>query len=1285
MATLKTILRRARTLLWTSLSILVIFAAVLVGVGKLLMPYSEHYQPRLEAWLSLEFGQKVTLESFAGEWNAFGPRLSLRGLRLRPAANGKGEVAIAEAALDLKPLNVLIPGKSLYNFLVIGADFRLVHTPDGQYLLSGLGVGGPGAVGEESVLRNLVGIGELILEDSSLEYVDEKHDIRLNLTHIDARLQLDGNSVAVKLEARLSDEGTGRVYAELDANGLLELAEPRGLDEAHWQVTVRELLLSALQGRLPASPFQPQEGRVNAEFWCDWVADTPLQVAGVVDLRNGLLEHGEQKIVVEHLNTRLAGSFGGKGDWRIDFSELAYDDGTRSWTAPSVALARSLPADIGLWISADYLPLDVPLRLARDVMDIYGTTWPAYLPGAAAGSVSGLELVLDRQLHLKLARGTARQASLSDWGKWPDLAGINGDINLFAGFGSLSLHANQLGIVWPDMFGEPLEFSFPGCELDLDWRQQMQVSLQDCQLLNSDIAVQGDALIVANGGRPAVDINVNVGRGHLAQASPYWPEGFMGKNIVGWLRRGLIDGELINGRLQIHGDLDDWPFRAGEGRFEAVARVEAADLDYVSGWPRAKGIDATARFVGASMAIEGTIREVGGVQVQRATAAIADLKMPLLQVEFEAQSRLDELVGFVIRSPIEKMIDTRLDQFDFSGSANAFGSLHAPLGMTPGELEVDGHVTLLDNDFAYPDSGVSLEEIKGEVRYNKRGVEASGLRSKFKGNDVLLDLMGSSLAEEKFRVDMSGSFTVQDILPGFLLEGYAELDRIKGESDWVVSVVVPAPPPGQVSVVNLDIQSNLIGVTMDLPDPLQKSAGESWPMTLHYPLKGAPGKSASGQGASGVLDLEIDGRMLLRLDIRQPLEGTVGEAAVSRALIKLGDGPIELPPPGFIRIAGDTSRLDLDGWLDVIVDGARDGASLADLDMERCELTATQLRFLDRMFSDVNIVLGVSDDDIKATFSGRDIDGHVVFSPASGATGSLVAEFERLALEKPISDGMDTDANPGELPALHLYARSFRYAGIEMGETRVEAYPNDQGFHFEKVEAESDELSIRANGDWKLHDDGQRSDFNILITAESLGQLMQSMDISSSLEGGQTVLRFNAWWTGSPAAFALSRLNGEIEFSVSGGQISNASAGGGRLLGLLSIQALPRRLALDFRDVFDSGFDFDEAKGTFHMENGMASTDDVELTSSAAKISLTGSTDLVAQQYDQLMIIRPGVGNALPIIGAIAGGPAGAAAGLALQGLLHEQLGNATQVQYTITGSWDEPTIEPVQKAVADG
>lgn len=1270
MVALKLVLRRARTLLWTALSILIILAATLVGVGKLLMPYSERYQPSLEAWLSREFGQQVTLESFAGEWNAFGPRLSLRGLRLQPLAGGTEELAIARAAVDVKPLNLFIPGRALYNFLIIGADLRLIQTRQGQYALSGFGVGGKGKVQEVSGLRNLVGIGELILENSRLEYIDEKHDARLNLTAIDARLKLDDEFVSLKIGARLSDEASGRVYGEVDASGLLKLANDNGLEEAHWQVTVRELLLASLQGRLPVNSVLPREGRVNAEFWCDWSAQNRLQVKGVVDLRSGRLQLDGHETLIDHLNTRLAWTFHNKGDWRLDLDELLYDDGVESWTAPSIALARDLDADLGLWISADDLPLNVPLKLARNIMAGYGTSWPRFLPGSASGNVAGLELVLDRKWRLKLARGAAHQVSVSDWGKWPDLRGIDAGIDLGRGFGMLSLRASRLGVQWPRMFRDPLAFTLPRCDLDLNWGDHWQVVFHGCSLINDDLALTGDVLMAGNEGRPAVDVNAEIIRGQLGQLAPYWPRGIMSEKVLNWLWRGLLGGDITGGRVQIVGDMDDWPFRQNKGRFEAVARISGAELDYFPGWPKAQGVDATARFAGASMAIKGAIGNIAGASVRLATADIADFKSPVLQLRYDAESSLDTLIGFIVQSPLEQQINANLSRFDFSGPADTSGSLRIPMGAAAGELLVDGQVSLHGDRFIDPNSAVVLDAIEGAIHYSHKGIRGSGLRVQFKNQPARLDLAGDRNAAERFRADVSGVFEARDVLPSFLLESYPELRGVQGEADWRVSVVVPAVPAGQDSGAELVMRSDLIGVAIDLPDPLRKSTSESWPLDLHYPLN----------GLSGLLHLDLEDRMQLRLDIPPALKSGSGKAAIGRALVRLGDGATELPQPGLIRIEGAADSLDFDGWADLITARVHEGRGLPSLQLERCAVTAGQMRFLDRLFSDVGIDLSISQGDIKATFAAADINGQVVFTPASGASGSLSAEFERLVMVKPVSGGVDMQSNPGELPALHLYARSFQYAGVELGETRIEAYPTSAGFHFEKVESESDQLNVQASGDWLRVDEGQRSDFSILVTAESLGELLHSMDFGSSLEGGQTVLHFDAWWPGSPAAFALSRLNGELEFSVSQGQISNAGSGSGRILGLLSVQALPRRLALDFRDVFDSGFVFEEAKGAFHMENGMASTDDVVLSSSAARITLTGSTDLVAQQYDQVMTIQPGLGNTLPVIGALAGGPGGAAAGLALQGLLQKQLGHASQVRYTITGSWDQPLIEPVLK-----
>ena len=791
------------------------------------------------------------------------------------------------------------------------------------------------------------------------------------------------------------------------------------------------------------------------------------------------------------------------------------------------------------------------------------------------------------------------------------------------------------------------------------------MGINDCGLENEDLALHGQAVLKGDEGKPDVDVNVVFTRGSLDRLDPYWPEAIMKDSIKGWLRKGLKAGEIEMARFQIHGDMDDWPFRSGTGRFEALAEIRNGRVDYLEGWPEAGEMQARLNFVGASMDLSGSIGDIGGIRSNAVTARIADMGMPVLKIAYSADTDLPGGVRFFQQTPLQEQIGVDLDRFIFSGAVQTEGVLTVPLGASPGQLQLDGLANIPEGFFSDPASDIILENLSGALRYDESGFTGSALDVQFRGYPAQLALDAGTGREESFRADLVGIFGVRDVIPAFLLESYAALSRMEGDCLWNASISVPADGEG---VALLEVNSGLDGVDLGLPAPLRKPAGAHWPLVIRYPLS----------GPSQLLDIEFSERAMLRFDLS-------GDAKSPRSsIIRLGPGLPEMPSAGLIRVEGRSPEVDLDGWLDVIIDGALAGGGMGGLDLERGSLQTGKLLFLDRYFDEVSIDFEVVGSDIRAEFAAEDIDGKVRFTTGDAGMSSLSAEFERLSLADPVSEGLDMNTDPADLPALHLYARSFRYSGVELGETRIEAYPTSSGFHFEKVDAASEHLSVQASGDWSLGEQGQRSDFEIHMASVSLGDFLRTMDISSSMQGGQTLVDFSAWWPGSPAAFALSRLNGRIEFSVVDGNITDASAGGGRLLGLLSITALPKRLSLDFRDVFDAGFSFDRATGTFEMENGTATTDDMLLDSSAASISIEGHTDLVERQYDQLLTIRPGLGNTLPIIGAIAGGPVGAAAGLALQGLLHGQIGEATQVQYTITGDWENPVFEPFEVELAE-
>ena len=126
----------------------------------------------------------------------------------------------------------------------------------------------------------------------------------------------------------------------------------------------------------------------------------------------------------------------------------------------------------------------------------------------------------------------------------------------------------------------------------------------------------------------------------------------------------------------------------------------------------------------------------------------------------------------------------------------------------------------------------------------------------------------------------------------------------------------------------------------------------------------------------------------------------------------------------------------------------------------------------------------------------------------------------------------------------------------------------------------------------------------------------------------------------------------------------------------MSIVALPRRLSLDFRDVFAKGFGFDTINGTFRIVDGETYTCNLSLEGPAANIGIVGRAGLVSRDYDQTAVVSANFGNTLPVVGAVVGGPQVAAVLLVFSQIFKKPLQEVSQIYYAIGGSWDEPLIE---------
>lgn len=1252
-------LRRLRAILWTALTLLTVLAAILVGVGKLLMPYSDRYQPQLEEWLSREFQRPVKIESFTGEWKAFGPRISLRGVTFPGLGDAAGEIAIQRAALDVKPLNGLLPGRPLYSFHIIGADLALIHLPDGRWELSGLGVSGRGSAEEGSGMGVLATVGELRLEDSVLSFSDRGRQISAQFSEVNGRVQLNGSEISAEIQANVTGAENRRVLGDLKATLVMSLDRDQRLVGAQWHAKTGELMIAELVRQMPPHPLIPEDGWLNAELWGTWEPASGQQMEGVLDLRDSHLAGEDEVTRVDHLNARFRWAYMARKTWRLDFSEFRIDQGGQEWGTDRLSLERNIPGNLGLWVSADAMDVGFPLELTQRIMSVYQTPWPRNVPRRAVGRIMGFDLVLDSRWKLYLARGRFEDAEAWEWDRWPSVAGVHGRVNLQAGSGEVEVGGQDVAVDWPRNFRRALVLDIPACTLDIGWGRSWQVDAHDCAVENDVFAASGRLRFAKSEGKPSVDINALIQRADMAELDDYWPRSVLKPKVTEWLSRGLVSGAVTSGRFVLRGDMDDWPFLGSQGQLEAELDFQDADLDYYPGWPRALRMDGTARFRGVAMEVEAQVGSLAGVPVRRIRGTIDNFRAPVLALEYATGTTLPGLLGFIRQSPLLENAQLDPEQFQFTGEARIDGLLRVPLKPNGERLGLSGTLELPGNGFTELRSAFSLEQVRGTLAYDRDGLRADLLNARYRGHETTIGLEAGWAGGASFRTVLQGKLPIREVIPQDVLDGEPLLNQINGSAQLTAKLELEPAQDQAPSEIWLEISSDLVGVEIGYPEPLSKPPAASWPSLIRYPLR----------AADPVCTIQIPGRLTMAFDI----PGEFG--APRRASFRLGAGPAAMPDPGFLRIAGSVDRLDVDRWIEGLRDRFSQAPEIGRLELEQVNLRSKRLFLLGREFADVDVEVAYETGLLTGHFDSESLAGGVRYSRSDDGSHSLSAQLDRLRMPPPPEGASRVETDPTLLPEMHIYIEAFSYLGLDLGETRIEAYPRQDGFRFASIEANSPDFTLNARGDWVKDASGQRSDFDIVMTSESLGSLIHALDISSVLEGGQTMLHYDASWPGPPAEFALARLNGNISFSVIQGTLVNADAGAGRMVGLMSIAALPRRLAFDFRDVFGSGFIFDEANGTITLENGTAHTDDLVLKSTAATMEIVGSSQLEEQTFDYILSIKPGVGQTLPVLGAIAAGPGGAAAGLALQGLLQKSLGEAAEARYSITGAWSEPQV----------
>lgn len=297
------------------------------------------------------------------------------------------------------------------------------------------------------------------------------------------------------------------------------------------------------------------------------------------------------------------------------------------------------------------------------------------------------------------------------------------------------------------------------------------------------------------------------------------------------------------------------------------------------------------------------------------------------------------------------------------------------------------------------------------------------------------------------------------------------------------------------------------------------------------------------------------------------------------------------------------------------------------------------------------------------------------FGGEGDASTGLPLQIDMQRLHLLAVDDADTEGaldEPPQLPPIELAVKSFAYGDLELGRVAAGIVPTKRGLRFDKLQVSAPQFEIAADGSWRF---GDKTRFKLDLKSENLGKMLGELGFASVIKDGKTRASGEVAWPGAPTAFSLAALEAKGHVVIKEGAIEEVKPGAGKLLGLLSLQALPRRLFLDFSDLSKKGLQFTKIEGDLKIADGNAYTEDMLLESLPANILVSGRTGLVARDFDQLVMVVPNVSDTVSVAGALAWGPQVAAALVVLQKIFKSDIDAATMTRYTVTGSWEKPVI----------
>ncbi len=1254
----------------------------MLGV-KLALDRAPQYQAEIKEWLHAQTGFHVAFAHVSPAFRWYGPELYFDRLELR-SKDDQRVLARAEGGRVAADIWQLIrSGKLLAGRIEVDSPvISVVRLGPGRFAVaSEIQLGG-----EDSSLGSLrlsdLPAGKLVIRHAVLSLDHWNTQLpQLTLQGVDIDVRRDARELALKFNAQLppalggsvSFEGHARGSGTLQSLAWDALAKVRAVSFPGWHKFLPETLSNLDSG---SGAFEISALGQGADLAR---ADLAFEATNVVmQLPEGPVDKFDQMsgaLTLTHTGDQ----------WSLSGRRVRV--GRREPESAFDAAWRETPGGLlNVRGRANYLraesllPLTgfLPQKALRDRLREI----------APSGEWTDVSIALERaqltdpwRMHVQAKFQHAGYAAVNGV---PGLRGIAGSIAGNERGGQVIIDTRAGIFHWPAQFPHPLELE--RLQANVYWKrtaQELLIASPAWEVKTHDGDIRGQTAWhqPADGSSPALTLVGTIQNGNAGNARNYLPRGLIAPSALEWLNRAFVAGRLAHASVLFQGPVRDFPFRQGGGIFLARCLIEGMTLDYSEGWAPVENLTATAEFRNQGMSARLSGAHIGDLMLESGDAHFPDFSSGELKIHANAHGDAAGALSYLRATPLDALAEHAFSSVEARGPLKGSVDLFLPFRDFE-HRRVLIHGRLDGASVNRTGSPTMATDVAGEFDIDDGQVARADLRGQLLGGAFQMQARTPrNKPLTRTQLEFRGTVTADAVRSAL---GMPASLVVSGQTDWRAVLKITPEPARERS---LRISSTLVGFDMKLPAPLDKNAATPLPswLEIQWPETGGPqGSFALGSLVSSSYAMEPDsGGMHL------------AHASMSFGASESGAGDAQI-----LNIGGSVQRLDLGGWLRLSATG-KDAKPLSYY-MRSAKLNVAELDYLGLAFRDVSLDLLVGERSWRITVGGPNVSGAITIPSAENSTEAWNLQFDRLHFEAAGADADATDAgatdaaassstesipedaDPRAIPAVNFHAKELIWGERQFGDVTATLAKQEDGIALKSLSVSAPTFTVSAQGAWLAKDSGVSRIKGTLASTDVQGTL-KDLGYADVIQAKGGRLEFDLTWLGAPTAAALAQVVGRVQLSLEKGQVVGLKPGAGRVLGLASIAALPRRLALDFSDLTDKGLAFDSVHGDFDLRDGNAYTDDVLLKGPAAEIGLIGRVGLKNKDYDQTAVVTGSVGNSLsiPVASALVGGPVVGAAVLLFTQVFKQPLKGLARGYYRITGSWDNPTVERIKSADA--